>query len=1089
MFNLNKLIKMVKNGELLKKPFNVRKKVGYQWDKGDDSEEEGGYGDWGGAETSDEWVAPRTDLIPEDEESKLFDPKKEYKTIDLREEPVNQAEAKKAGINMDQYIADNKDNIVNILAQPSQVLEDHRKHPEKSLIPASKVIRDALIKNKAMLGVFADKLKPFVSRTIEDWNKVDIFVNTVLVKSENDIAKVKEEEVVEEVAEEDALVYKDKLTALIFERLSPDKLSQDPGVGADKRSDYNRVLDALEGKGDEVGRGTGQIYDKTHFADAVRKRFGAPEGNALDQRMNFFLTNAQLLNNEYLFPGESVPMKIFQKVEGLEEKLQAALRKFGIVNPDITEGLLTAKGKTAEKEQEDPNSPRSIMTRLLKQLAEPELLEILRQLINKIDSSIIQWFKPKLFFSDEVSGTQLQSLDALTENTRGRYGIQRGQEVERATTPEETEYATIQTGAVVESYLSPQLKTMGAMQDSTVTNLMNYSTEEYLNLKDTLSQTEGAGRKQMIVKIKTKLRNYTTLEFLDGFATYALRGIDTMFKKEGVATRKRHKDVGGKKEGSQVSYITDSGEANVPERILRDIFKSSYGDKETADDYVRGYMEEIESGKRADPWTLDWAKAVNYRVAYDMFADMYEIKSQIKQAYNDAVEEHGKDVGQEALVTSAYNKINNFDSSRAMLEDFSGTTSNDINYPLQAEKKKKNFIKMTLDQSDVLLKKHKSCFDARAKFNAIREDWANNPSITEDQLKINLAELKTIEGMGTLKYETEMVNGKEVFVKDKNGKTKTSRVGSVLKNMKAKIGENLEPILLSIYNAIQNSQATSVSQKIAEKNFLQLFNSRPGNYTLYGKDGGIKKNPYDDEGRRNTELYHLITNNNIIPATVKSVGDFLNTSSGTSDDIAYLKSVQKLFKSKKGLRGSERVLRESKKDLKNVIDNYLNPLARQRRTRIIDKKILPEIMKAVPLDKRAEFEKKVFEDWDGYEELPHEYYVWMQGLGKPIPTKEKIEKAIDDLETIIPELKSNIEIMERNAEIKKSKTSFKKPTASGSRLRMVYAEYQNALSKIDKLCKIQKFSYKFASVDVSSIDDTVLGIEKDFENLLDSLIR
>jgi hypothetical protein len=1085
MFNLNKLIKMVKNGELLKKPFNVRKKVGYQWDKGKGSEEEGGYGDWGGAETSDEKPDLRTGLEKDPEaEDDVYNPNAGG-TIDLRGGPKDKAEVEEVGRHMDQYILDYNDNIANVFEQTSQKMEYQRLHPKDSPIPPSKVIRDALNKNKEMLDVFAEKLKPFVPRTITDWNKVDIFVNTVLVKSENDIAnQVAEETKQEEVVEQNAPEYNDPLTELIFKRLSPDKLSQEPGIGADKRSDYSKVLDGLKGIGDEVGAGVGNIYEEGNFNRAVQKKFGEPEGNDIDQRMNFFLTNAKLLKNPYFPEGN-----IFKKLPKLEENLQAALRRFNIVDPDVTVGLLTAKGTKAEKEQEDPKSPRSVMTKLLKDLAGDELLEILRQLTEGIHPSIIQWFKPKLFFSDEERGTQQVSLDAITENIGGgRVGIQKGKKPDRATTPEETEQATIQTGAVVESYLSPQLKTMGAMKDSTVTSLMNNSTNEYFSLKDTLSQAKGAERRQTKAKIKTKLRNYTTLEFLDGFATYALRGIGKMFEKEGVATKKRHKESGGKKKAEQVSYITESGEANVPEHVLRDIFKSSYGDKQTADDYVRGYMEEIESGKRADPWTLDWAKAVNYRATYDMFADMYKIKSQIKQAYKDAVAQHGEEVGQESLVNDAYNKINIFDSSKAMLEDFSGLTSNDINYPLQAEQKKKNFVKMTLDQPDVLLKRHKQCFEAREKYNKIREGWANNPDIDEDQEKMLLANLNTVEAGGELKYKTKKVDGKEVYVRDKNGELVSSRVGSVLKNMKSKVGENLEPILFSIYNAIQNSQTESVSGRVAEKNFLQLFNSKPGNYTLYG-EGGINKNPDDPEGRRNTDFYHLITNNNVLPATVKSVGDFLNTSSGTSDDIEYFKSVQKLFKSKKGLRGSQKALREHKKDLKNIINNYLNPLARQRRTRIMDKKLLPEILKAVPPDKRVEFEKEVFQDWNGKTELAHEYYVWLQGLGKPLPTKEKIEKAIEDLDSNISELKSNIEIMERNAEIKKSKTSFKQPTASGSRLRMVYAEYQNALSKIDNLCKIKKFSYKFASVDTSSIDDTILGIEKDFENLLDSLIR
>ena len=51
------------------------------------------------------------------------------------------------------------------------------------------------------------------------------------------------------------------------------------------------------------------------------------------------------------------------------------------------------------------------------------------------------------------------------------------------------------------------------------------------------------------------------------------------------------------------------------------------------------------------------------------------------------------------------------------------------------------------------------------------------------------------------------------------------------------------------------------------------------------------------------------------------------------------------------------------------------------------------------------------------------------------------------------------------------------------------AKYDRSLLEIDRLYKIKKFSYKFASIDIASIDDTISGIEKDFENLLDGLLE
>jgi len=1085
MFNLNKLIQMVKKGELLNRPFNIRKKADFSWDK--DRSDDGGNDDWSMEDNPDEFIEKRTGLGPREEEGASWDFNiDETPAIDrevaLKEKKIDPATMNMVAKNMDSWIAENREDIVNVLAQEKQVLENSLEHPEVSLIPPAPTIAQAIGIHRGFIDILAEKIKPLVSETPETPEKVNIFINTILAKNNIELFK-------ENQPEEESAVLSDDITQGVLARFLPENLSK--VKGKDGRSEYDRVLDALQGKGDEVGKGTGSIYNTTAFTDSVNKMFGVPEGNNLDQRMNFFLTNAELLKNPYFPEGN-----IFQKLPGLEANLQEALRKFGIVDPDVTRGLFMVKGKTAAAELEDKNSPRSIMTKLLKQLAEPELLEILRQLTETLDPSIVQWFKSQLAYAGKEKSKEF-SLDILPTSR----GIGRGVDTPdlRATTPEEKEHATLQTGAIIDSYLSRQLETMDMMKDSVVTNLMHSDSDEYIKLKamdtQTLNKTgKAAAKKQM----GTLLKKYTTLEFLNGFATYAVDGIGKMFENEGFANRKKYVADGGRKKNTNILYETDAGRANIPDYVIKDIFKTDKGSKKvTPYDYVKKYIQEINEGKRKDPWTLDWAEAVNYRVPYNMFADMFMVKSQIKEAYNIAQagslreRQYAGDVSEEDIITTVYNNIDGYPQSREMLENFAGVSFEERGQEEVKQRKKRNFIKMTLDQTEKNLNLHKSCYEAREKYNKMREPFEENPHLSEEQRRqlIDPIDFEERAGEETDVQQTKMVNGVKEPVVLLSGKLQMVRAKSVLKNIKATIGEGMEPLLPSVLEAIQNSQTTDVMEKLAEKNFIQLFNHRKDRYEAYGTKGA-KKNPYDEKGRTNTELYHAITNSGITPKTVTDIGDFLNISKGTKKDKEYLVNLKNLFKSKKAFRNNVQNLRKKEIEKATHIMHYLNPKAYERVLKIkSNPELFKNILKNVPPKEREDFRNKVFEKWDGKAELDNKYYAWLQKVVDPLASKIKIEDKIDKLKDSSEALWTKIKDVEKDNVILEPQTSLNRAFASGSCLRMVYAEYNKALSKIDKLCKIQKFSYKFASVDTSSIDDTILGIEKDFENLLDSLIR
>jgi hypothetical protein len=1082
MFNLKKLIQMVKNGKFLIKPFNVRKKAAYQWggEKIYDPTDEPTDDPRDVSEISDEDVDKRRGLAPNlrGKERAFSTTEFDYEQIAIdqaAQEKREKGEATEEGMEsvqieveseMDQWIQLNEKNLINILAQDEEVLENRFKNPKISLVPPSDRLGEALRNYRGFIGILENKIKPIVPpklQTPEMPKKISILVNTVLAKYNEGVFKETE-------VEEEVFIGYDDTTKNVLTRFHPKKLSK--VKGKDGFSDYDRVLDALRGKGDEVGRGTGVMYNETDCARAISRTFGVPRGNDLDKRMNFFLKNADKLDDKYIFEeNQKVPMTIFQKVPQLEKKLREGLESLKIYKPTVVEGLGVVTDKTAA-DLEGKRSPRSVMTKLLKELAGDELLEILGQLTERLDSSIVQWFKPALFFVDKEENKKLK---------------QRG---EALTTQEEEDYSVRQVRSVVENYLNKQIEVMDIMKDSTTTSLMESEYDKYMELKPTFSQMpppdpnltkiQQANQKIAIEKgVAKQLENYTTIEFLNGFTGFAIEKMRELLKTKGTANKPEY-STSGKEENTNVRFLNKYGEINIGEEAIHDIFKMDNADDIiTPESYVNKYIEEINNGNISEPWGVNWARAINKRVVYDVLADMFMTKSQIKEAYKGAKkralrqEGYGGGSSGEDLITSVYNEMNEYPESRAMLENFSGIAYEEKAVPSIVEEKKKNFIKATLDQTEANLKRHRECYESREKYNKLVADVENDISLTEDEKKIKEAAIRTQE-----------------------------KRKSVLYSIKQDVGAKMGMILPSVLNAMQNSQAPSIYERNAENKFLQLFDSDSSKFerhTGFGK----QPNLWDEEGRSNTELYHAILNKGKTPKSIKEIGDFSKAvkkiGKPTAIDNKYHDNLVNIFLAKKKKREINKLLRQKKIYRENYINYKLIPGTARRVAYINsnpdDKKII-NLLKKVPSARIREFNSILAGAYNKTMFPIDAYYSWL-GLAQLVRGKQKKDKAVKEFEDSIDKIKVDIEKIEKaNAllEPKTSpktslKTSPKRPYASGSYSRIVHAEYNKALSRINKLRKIKKFSYKFASVDTALIDDTILGIKKDFENLLDNSIR
>jgi hypothetical protein len=1077
MFNLKKLIQMVKNGKFLIKPFNVRKKADFQWGgekKDDEQDDVPVYVD------PDEEHAKRRGLAPN-----LRGNERAFSTVEFDYEQIareqaaqeerEKGEATEEGMEsvqieveseMDQWIQINEKKLINILGQEEAVLENNKKNPANSLVPPSDRLGEALRNYRGFLSILENKIKPIVPQelqTPEMPKKISLLVNTVLAKYNNNLFK-------EYDVEEESNIGYDDTTKDVLTRFHPKNLSQ--VKGEDGRSEYDIVLDALRGKGDEVGKGTGAMYSDTACAKAISRAFAAPKGNNFDQRMNFFLQNADKLDDSYLFSKETIPKTIFEKVPQLEKKLREGLESLKIYKPTVIEGLGVVTDKTAA-DLGGKRSPRSVMTKLLKDLAGPELLEILGQLTERLDSSIVQWFKPALFFVDTEEKKKFKPRQ------------------EAPTTQEQEDYSVRQVRSVVENYLNEQIEVMDIMKDATTTSLMDSEYNKYMELKPTLSQMpppdpnltkiQQANQKIAIeTKVAKQLENYTTIEFLNGFAGFATEKMRELLKTKGTANLPEY-SKSGKEENTNIRFLNKYGEINIGEEAIHEIFKMDNNrDIITPESYVKKYIEEINNGNISEPWGVNWARAINKRVVYDLYADMFMAKSQIKEAYNTVSDEnrkkreYGGDISQEGLITSVYNKMNVYPESRLMLERFSGIAYEEKAVPSIVKEKKRNFIKATLDQTEANLKRHRECYESREKYNKLVADVQNDTSLSEDEKKIQEAKIRTQE-----------------------------KRKSVLYSVKQDVGARMGMILPSVLNTMQNSQASSIYERNAENKFLQLFDSDSSKFerhTGYGK----QPNSWDEKGRSNTELYHAIQNKGKTPKSIKEIGDFSNAvkkiGKPTDIDNKYHDNLVNIFLAKKKKREINKLLRQKKIYRENYINYKLIP-GTSRKVAYInsnpDDKKVKTLLKKVPSARIREFNSILAGVYNKTMFPIDAYYKWL-GLTQLVRGKQKKDKAVKDFEDSIGKIDVDIETIEKaNALLKpktspnkvKPKISPKRPYASGSYSRIVRAEYNKAVSRINKLRKIKKFSYKFASVDTALIDDTILGIKKDFENLLDNLIR
>lgn len=1127
MFNIKKIIEKIKREANFKKPFNLRKKANDDdWYYGDEDETEDDFGS--GFTEVDPEVAPEAypeEMYPEDQGF--------YSTTTKMVSPEELIEANQV---MESWIQENKNDLEQVGSQPLEVLnqvflDDSQNVP----VPEGKQVADLLSNNKEFMDILSNKLSSEV--TSIDQPKADIFVKTMLAKRNQEEYERQRRLEEEAEAKKNKGKERDYIYEQVAEKFDPSKL---------RGEEREKVLNALS------PGGAGRLYDPTSFSYAVEKRFSAPEGGNLDQRMNFFLNNPEALSLE-IFPEGN----IFNAVPNLEGELRKKLSEFGIENPDLGEALKTAANQKAmNTPQGHIPSPKKPIADFLKRQAGDKLLQILSHLIQQTDPSIVEWLKPALGRGDVV---QKSKGEVSLENTggddisignigvSGKTPFREDQEI----TSEEETAAGKQIAAVVDYYLSDQLEVMDNMKDSVSVDLMTEQTNDFMTLE---KEYKVNPNEETLNKLQKKSDSYSQVEVLNAYTKRAIDQINVLFKEassKGIA--ERYKEEGGKAKSTAFKINNESGQQILNEEVVRDIF---FGRKKNIAgnnpyEYVESYKEQVNKGIEKDPYDPEWSKMVNRNVPYNAFADVYSIKSTINELY----EQSQKRLMQTGIPSDFINRREQIDliykeiykdpEKRKLLQEFSGVTSSDINNSAAVMSKERNFINMTLYQQKFKkmieeregeevkfpFEVYKACFDAREKYKDIRENIENNPSLSEKEKQKYILRANRSEKEGDFRfkrnpdYDPEDPKSNLFVIDKKTGKPKITKSFSVLKNIKGHVARSSWPLFPKILDNIRSSDKDDYFKKNAKRSFIELYNHEPSSYNKF-EYIGQEANPFDEKGRSNTELFYEITKGRVPDEIeqmmkIKEVAKSRKKDSGenrkkmTGFERKIVHRIQKVMEKKKDLDRQKDLMESSNAIRNNYINYFLNYKARKVRDEILFEKNpnkVEKMLSHIPEKEREKFKKEVIQGWDGSSILDNEDYLRL-GLKGPVKKKtnldEKFEnyaKKVADIEEDIGTLKGGgmsdkgekviglDKLMEeyeekiREERIKEEKKR-EKDTTTSSHVRMLCAEYKNMMSKINQLENIKKFSHKFASVGDIRIDDKIKEIEHNFSNLLKKIIE
>ena len=561
-----------------------------------------------------------------------------------------------------------------------------------------------------------------------------------------------------------------------------------------------------------------------------------------------------------------------------------------------------------------------------------------------------------------------------------------------------------------------------------------------------------------------------------------------------------------------------------------------------------------------DYFKPEWAGMVNGKMPYNAYADLYEMKLQIQEmskygATPDSIYGH---LNNQSATREKLNKFCGVSSRDLMGPNGGGQEGKKKDFiymTLNQDLKDKEVMdeEMTKKEIEQETKRnpfymHKQCHDQRKYFKEKREAIDNDKRKSPEEKYEAIRSIRDDEWKGEKQRDEK--TGEPLLDKNEKYIRKLSR----LKQMKGFIGAAYLDMLPGMIDVLQNSDTAHILNHQATKDFIKLFDhDKSGLERFKGNGTKINENDkrldqngnplLDEKGqplkpRTNTELYYIIKGMRISDAVQQKIDfhkeslEHPRISKGRSWYNLFFKQIHALDGKEGKIREAENTIQKDSAKKQKYLDNFVKDKVSRFHDDIkSDPKAMARLMENIVKDVEKNYRKRMKEDydftdetinmlnpeaiatfknemisiatkelktWDGVKNQPFGYYKWI-GLNAPYGKMLKIKNRIDAKKEIIAKIEAEIKKIEieikdhlankpLNEEGEKGRI-YDLKADSRVAIAMAHAEYKKACNKIDKLLKMKKLAYKFASIDASGIDNMISSIEKQYDAIFNSLIR
>lgn len=962
---------------------------------------------------------------------------------------------------MDIWIKSNQEGIKE--ESESSILElinIKNNSPDVSYLDPEPVLYRALTENPVYQNYFSDK----INKLVGDKSKSSLFVETMLAKTQGLMEEIKERE--SEMTKEDEMKKQKEEEKEQLRKQDPYSVAIDLPDPSLNVKIYEKFLNlSLEEKNKMYGT-MRMKYNDMMLSKAALDKFSQPKEGKLDQRMNFFLKNPQFLSS------------IIKSDPNFQKILRRELDNAGIKNKDFEQAIRESYSRRGIKKR---------ITNVLNNEKGQFLHQILESLINRLDPTVAEWLKGAFFGAgEEQYREQSYSQEIGEEGYTGEkdlQGLTPGEVGDLSMTEADVNEASKQISNVIKYYLQDSLDDMETLNRYSSQKIMEGASDGY-NKFESLKLTGPLGKEQ-IKEQEAYLRQYSIAERLNAYSQATTDQLEKLFKERGKTLPK---------DQFKMIYKNRFGKIVIPrselERIFGSIKEEDIGSRDIKDykDYVDVYKKQIEDGAIKDPFSPEWKEMINYKIPLESMADLGEIKKYIydlkRGGYNDpnAIINKMKTGRMEELLNRFANIYETDDSKTAF-------------------SKKYNFINMSLKQDP---KKHLSnAFEIYKKREGINKE------------KIKLEQEKEKVGRKPSENEAKRIKEKEKKISEKERKE--------VSNLKAIMGTSYTPMLPHISDLanekilLKNGLEVPKFSTESLRGFVDLFDHHPTKLRNFMGVGGMV-NPYDKQQRTNTELYYLARREDP-PSHVKllsniyrdGVQEFNKKLQMTGRQLPSKPSFERdswyvdFFNKYSDLDALQRALESKEEKIEKIeksLDEYTFYANKKALFVISDKKKMDEILNSLKdPNERVETERQI-RKWDGSSRLPLNIYTL---LGQKTTSKiitdriEQVQKIKEGLteeqlkrskrekrkgEGSIKEIGKDINILKKELTRILQKHNY---NVDLSALKLAFVAYKKAISRIYKLNKIKKSSYKFASINTISIDAIIKDIRKEYNNFFDSL--